>query len=316
MTARSGGPRWRLAVVGVVLGIAIAVPIYRALGSRSDAGETEPSLISSVDASSAQVGENRRVAPSGNDEVGGPNEPPGFALPDDAEAAAAPTAMDEATPETVTDETGERAEEPAMPPVVVREAPVATPAKIESKVAEPLPAQVQDEPATETVEPLPAAVVEVEVDRQDSGSSLPLTILTSSPGESQRPDLSDNEANKQSDPSNMDRPEPPAARSIPTSVPDVVTTAPRLVAPPKFTLPNRARRLNRDVLISVRVLVDPSGQVIETVLATDPVGFRLDEAAIAAAKSAVYEPASTGGVPVEAWTKIDFALRKQRKDSQ
>ncbi|MCI0340590.1 MAG: TonB family protein [Planctomycetales bacterium] len=95
------------------------------------------------------------------------------------------------------------------------------------------------------------------------------------------------------------RPRPPR-----TAVPAAATAnAPRLVAgsPPAYPAAAAASGAAGHVLLRIRVSAD--GRVAE-VTVQESSGWRaLDEAAVAAARDWIFEPARAGGVPVEAWVE-------------
>lgn len=91
--------------------------------------------------------------------------------------------------------------------------------------------------------------------------------------------------------------------------PTAEEVAPQLLRPVKPEFPKRARRLNKQVRIRVRVLVDRDGNVAEAILDSEPVGYQLDEAALAAARKFLYRAATRDGVPVEAWATITFSFK-------
>jgi protein TonB len=88
-------------------------------------------------------------------------------------------------------------------------------------------------------------------------------------------------------------------------------TPPKLVRFEKPEYPPIARRLRVQGVVVVSVLVDETGAVLEARLvqsASSEMG--LDEAALGAARSARYEPATKDGVRVKMWTtlRIPFKL--------
>ena len=121
-------------------------------------------------------------------------------------------------------------------------------------------------------------------------------------------------------------PPPPAPRPAPEPAPaprpapavregELVTMGPG-VEPPKVVrfrrpeYPPIARRLRVEGEVVVAVLVDETGEVAETRLvrgASRDVG--LDEAALAAARSATFQPATKNGVRVKMWTTLRIPFR-------
>jgi TonB family protein len=106
------------------------------------------------------------------------------------------------------------------------------------------------------------------------------------------------------------KPEPPPVR-----LGDLVTlgsgvTAPVLQRNPQARYPPMARKMNRTAEVDVRVLVDENGSVREAELIGKKVGLGFDEAALDAARSARYNPATKNGVRVKMYVnlKIRFDL--------
>ncbi|HUO86232.1 MAG TPA: TonB family protein [Thermoanaerobaculia bacterium] len=100
-------------------------------------------------------------------------------------------------------------------------------------------------------------------------------------------------------------PEPPAVK-----VGDLVGVGEAGVVPPQLTrqpdvrYPPMARKLNRSADVEVRVLVDENGNVSSADLIGKKVGFGLDDAALDAARSAKYRPATKNGVRVKAYVHL------------
>jgi TonB family protein len=67
--------------------------------------------------------------------------------------------------------------------------------------------------------------------------------------------------------------------------------------------------MNREATVTVRVLVDESGRVVEAEV-PEKAGLGFDEAAIEAARGTGYAPATKNGVAGKMWTelKIVFTL--------
>jgi TonB family protein len=93
-----------------------------------------------------------------------------------------------------------------------------------------------------------------------------------------------------------------------TAGPGVV--APRVTRSAQAVYPPAAKRMSREAVVTVRVLVDERGQVIDATV-PEKAGLGFDEAAIAAAKATVFAPATKDGVPGRMWTdmKVVFKLR-------
>ena len=87
---------------------------------------------------------------------------------------------------------------------------------------------------------------------------------------------------------------------------------PELVSAPKPQYPPMARQLRAQGIVVVSVLVDENGQVqdvrvIETNKENQKVGF--NEAAVAAARSARYRPATKDGTRVKMWTRLRIPFK-------
>ncbi|MFN7942875.1 MAG: TonB family protein [Thermoanaerobaculia bacterium] len=113
-------------------------------------------------------------------------------------------------------------------------------------------------------------------------------------------------------------PSPPAAPvpaenggdSHPASARPSVVEAPQLLAAPKPVYPPLARQRRREATIALEVVVDAQGRVTAAVPQGALVGLGFEEAAIAAARQALYRPGQRDGQPVEmkAILRIEFRL--------
>jgi TonB family protein len=85
---------------------------------------------------------------------------------------------------------------------------------------------------------------------------------------------------------------------------------PQLVSFPKPEYPPMARTLRVEGVAVVSVLVDENGQVQDVRMA-EPIKQKagLNEAALAAARSAHYKPATKDGVPVKMWTRLRIPFK-------
>ncbi len=107
-------------------------------------------------------------------------------------------------------------------------------------------------------------------------------------------------------------PPPPAAAPPPPSPPAQapVVVPPRRKRMPKPVYPARARQLKREATVLLRVLVDTNGKVVEArpvVEKPDPFGFV--QSAVRAARNAVFQPATTDGVPTKMWTTVVISFK-------
>lgn len=90
---------------------------------------------------------------------------------------------------------------------------------------------------------------------------------------------------------------------------DLVTAGPgvkppELLANPEVRYPPMARRLGREAIVEVRLLVDETGKVARAETVGKPIGFGFEEAALDAARKARYRPATKEGVRVKMWTSV------------
>ncbi|NJL29889.1 MAG: energy transducer TonB [Thermoanaerobaculia bacterium] len=87
------------------------------------------------------------------------------------------------------------------------------------------------------------------------------------------------------------------------------------VIPPKLErqaaarFPEMARRVGKtEASVTVRVLVDENGKVIDTQIA-EKVGFGFDAEALAVAKKSTFTPATKSGVPVKMWIEFKVGFK-------
>ncbi len=116
--------------------------------------------------------------------------------------------------------------------------------------------------------------------------------------------------------------EPKAAEAAPVPVApptvrvgDLVTMGPGVV-PPRMTrrgtfrYPPMAQRMRKEAQVTVKVLIDENGRVVDAQGSGEKAGFGMDEAAIDYARSCTYAAASKNGVAVKMWLdlKVTFSL--------
>ena len=108
------------------------------------------------------------------------------------------------------------------------------------------------------------------------------------------------------------KPEPEASH---VKVGDLVdagpgASPPQLVSVPKPGYPPMARNLRVEGTVVVSVLVDENGQVQDVKIA-EPIkqNVGLNEAALSAARSAHYKPATKDGVRVKMWTRLRIPFK-------
>ncbi len=95
---------------------------------------------------------------------------------------------------------------------------------------------------------------------------------------------------------------------------DLVEAGPG-VTPPKLAsrleprYPPTARNFNKSATVNVRALVDENGRVERAEVSGAKAGYGFDDAALAAARTARFEPATKGGVRVKMWTLLRITFQ-------
>lgn len=79
--------------------------------------------------------------------------------------------------------------------------------------------------------------------------------------------------------------------------------------PPRLTYPALSRRLGEEGRVTLRVLVDASGQPGQIVVGTTSGYPRLDDAALQAARAARFRPYVVDGIGQPVWVLIPFVFR-------
>ncbi len=184
-------------------------------------------------------------------------------------------------------ETARKVEAEARAGLTAASKQAAEPAEAEEATAAVAPVPTVEQPAD------PAATTPPAVEERPTTSEAEVAVSAASPQSTDQK----SEASPE--------PLPPAVleSSPPVQVPTVV--APRLTGPPKPRYPAAARNAKRSAIVVVKVLVGRDGRVIEAGTVSDKmVGYGFDQAAINAARKAVYKPATVGGKPVEQWTTL------------
>jgi protein TonB len=173
------------------------------------------------------------------------------------------------------------------------------------------PADLRPPPLIERVEP-PPPVEPARAGRPDAGIAIPV------PPEEVKPDatIADQEALRRDSPGLAgERGRGPIEVAEPPEIPptpDAYTYVEELPAPVRMVHPEYpalARQAGVSGVVWVRVLLDREGRVRDAIL--DPKGGvpMLNEAALAAARQWVFEPALSNGKPVMVWVSIPFRFR-------
>ncbi|MCP4662910.1 MAG: TonB family protein [bacterium] len=153
--------------------------------------------------------------------------------------------------------------------------------------------------AAETLAAQPPAAAE-EAAQDDAGAASAAT--TSEPAESDPQQAARAEA---APPATATAAEPAAGK--PVIVP------PRLLSNPSPVYPSEARALERagTVLALVKVLVNEQGQVLDVdPLLDKPLGYGFDQAALNAARKALFQPATSDGAPIKMWTTLTVQFKR------
>jgi TonB family protein len=109
-------------------------------------------------------------------------------------------------------------------------------------------------------------------------------------------------------------PAPAAPKPQQVQYGDLVQQGPGVLAPkltsrldPRY--PPAAERLNRSATVDIKVLVDEKGRVMDAERLGAKAGFGFDEAALDAARRAVFQPATKDGIRVKMWTTLRVAFK-------
>lgn len=84
---------------------------------------------------------------------------------------------------------------------------------------------------------------------------------------------------------------------------------PRMTQRPSPRYPPSARRLAKEAVVQLRLLVDENGRVIEVKNVGDKAGFGFDAAAVDAANQTQWQPATKSGVRVKMWVELKIEFR-------
>jgi TonB family protein len=94
---------------------------------------------------------------------------------------------------------------------------------------------------------------------------------------------------------------------VPLGTPGAV--APKVKTLPEPRYPAPAQKLRRSAQVDIKVLVDERGRVLEAERVGARAGFGFDEAALDAARKAIFLPATKDGVRVKMWTNLRVAFK-------
>ncbi len=164
-------------------------------------------------------------------------------------------------------------------------APVET--RLTPRLEPPAPAAAQEKPAVPTPQPAPSQPSTAE--KTERPATTPAPVPANPAPAVQTP--------------------APAPRPAQVQAGDLVQPGPG-VAPPKLQsqldprYPPAAQRLNRAAQVDIKVLVDERGRVMDAERIGTKAGFGFDEAALDAARRAIFQPATKDGVRVKMWMTL------------
>jgi TonB family protein len=119
---------------------------------------------------------------------------------------------------------------------------------------------------------------------------------------------------KAPEPTNPAPVQPAAPKPQPVQVGDLVqpgfgVVAPKVVSRPDPRYPPAAQRMKRAAQVDIKVLVDEKGRVLDAERIGAKAGFGFDEAALDAARRAVFQPATKEGIRVKMWTTLRVSFK-------
>jgi TonB family protein len=175
------------------------------------------------------------------------------------------------------------------------------------KVPQPEKGSGKPERVAEKAEPAPPQV-ETRTAQKPEPAAAPPQVAVPQPGAPAGSAANQAGAEKPAASAPSPVPQPAAAKSQ-VQVGDLVQPGPGVVAPkltskldPRY--PVAAQRLNRAAQVDIKVLVDEHGRVLDADRIGTKAGFGFDEAAIDAARRAVFAPPTRDGVRVKMWTTL------------
>lgn len=104
---------------------------------------------------------------------------------------------------------------------------------------------------------------------------------------------------------------PPVAAPAGGTTPMVITTV-QYVRPPRVEYPMASRRLGEQGRVVVRVLIDRNGKAERVELQQESRYPRLNDAALKAAREALYRPYSENGEPQAVWALVPMLFELDR----
>lgn len=133
---------------------------------------------------------------------------------------------------------------------------------------------------------------------REAGTDLATEMVESTP----EPIIPDSEAS--TSPAKLPVETAPAAFELQSTI-----NPPTLLTRPKPRYPAAALRMRKEAVVTLRLLIDPNGKVVDVERVGDEVGMGFDKAAINAALGTRWQPGSRDGKPVEMWTEMRLAFK-------
>ena len=182
--------------------------------------------------------------------------------------------------------------------------------------AEPEPKK-QDRPAQQEPAPVEARTAQQQPARPDPAAGSPPVTLpqpTSSTPQTTVPANAPANDEPAPAPANPAQVQSAAPKPQPVQVGDLVQPGAGVVAPkvvsrvdPRY--PPAAQRMKRAAQVDIKVLVDEKGRVLDAERIGAKAGFGFDEAALDAARRAVFQPATKEGIRVKMWTTLRVSFK-------
>jgi TonB family protein len=169
-------------------------------------------------------------------------------------------------------------------------APIPAPAPAQEPPAETHTAAKQPDPAPVPVAPAPTPAPTEKVVSTPPPQSAPVQQQAPVPAAPARPQIQYGDL------------------VTPGSAPGV--TSPKMTSRLDPRYPAQAQKMNKSAQVDIKVLVDERGHVLDAQRSGPQAGFGFDEAALEAARRAVFQPASTrDGIRVKMWTTIRVSFQ-------
>lgn len=188
-----------------------------------------------------------------------------------------------------------------------RTAPQPAAPTVQQRTVETLPAATATEPAAARTAPTTAAATTPSPGASaPTGTPSPATTQTAA--EPTAPPAATPATTAPAPVQTAAEPAAPAVRvgELVTAGPGV--SPPRVVRQPPLAYPPIARRMKKEAVVTVNVLVDENGRAAEVRQVGAQAGLGMDEAALDHARKCTYAPATKNGVKVRMWYELRVAF--------